>query len=595
MRETKFHRVLGTTLTMLAVGAARLLAAIPAEIRSIDPLAQAAPRSIEALVLPEDERPAAEKILPTLWELAMATEKGKTIRVIVSLNEAIADASNLAAEEQENLRVANIARVEHAFLQAAGELGLKNFKGLSHFAVVMADIDPQYLPRLAALPLVKNIERVWQVVPARVEGGALIHSTNLRNSFGGTGAGIGVAVFDSGVDASHPELATRVTVQGDFTGSGGGTFDAKSHGTSVAGIIAGTTSGVAPQAEIWAIKVLDNNGSGSVEQLFNALNSAYANRNMFGGLNIINMSLGFPDLYANFDCDSNVPAFAAIVNQLVGAGISIFVSSGNEGRLNGIAFPSCLANVISVGAVSDAAGVTDVGCTSPTVTYPQADQILCYSNSGFPLDILAPSACARTPRSFLVGGGYETCFDGTSAASPYAAGVAAQILSLRPNISPAQLKTVLAGTGKPITDVNGITRNRIDAVQAYQSLIGGSSGPCIDSSTTLCLLNKRFKIEATYRTASGQTGTAKAVRLTEETGYFWFFNQTNIEVVFKLLNGCGLNSRYWVFAGGLTDVEVSTTVTDTAASGPGAVRTFFNPLAAAFQPIADSSAFATCP
>lgn len=116
--------------------------------------------------------------------------------------------------------------------------------------------------------------------------------------------------------------------------------------------------------------------------------------------------------------------------------------------------------------------------------------------------------------------------------------------------------------------------------------------PCVDGPTTLCLLNKRFKIEATFRTNSGQTGAAKAVRLTEETGYFWFFTQTNIEVVFKLLNGCGLNSRYWVFAGGLTDVEVTTTITDT---NTGATKPYFNTLDRPFQPITDTQAFATCP
>lgn len=118
--------------------------------------------------------------------------------------------------------------------------------------------------------------------------------------------------------------------------------------------------------------------------------------------------------------------------------------------------------------------------------------------------------------------------------------------------------------------------------------------PCVDGPNTLCLLNKRFKVEATYRTAQGQTGPGRAVRLTEETGYFWFFNQTNIEAVFKLLNACtpALGNRFWVFAGGLTDVEVTTTVTDTST---GAVKSYFNPLGTPFQPIADTGAFATCP
>lgn len=131
------------------------------------------------------------------------------------------------------------------------------------------------------------------------------------------------------------------------------------------------------------------------------------------------------------------------------------------------------------------------------------------------------------------------------------------------------------------------------SISSWLTQTGGTPGtPCVDNATTLCLLSNRFKVQASYRTSSGQTGAAKAVRLTQETGYFWFFNQSNIETVFKLLDGCGLNSRYWVFAGGLTDVEVTTTITDTAR---GLTRTFYNPLNTPFQPIGDTAAFATCP
>lgn len=141
-------------------------------------------------------------------------------------------------------------------------------------------------------------------------------------------------------------------------------------------------------------------------------------------------------------------------------------------------------------------------------------------------------------------------------------------------------------------DVFGAFAVTHGAVTTWLDATGGL--PCVDGPNTLCLLNKRFKVEATYRTAQGQTGAGRAVRLTEETGYFWFFNQSNIEAVFKLLNACtpALGNRFWVFAGGLTDVEVTTTVTDTTS---GAVKTYFNPLGTPFQPIADTGAFATCP
>jgi hypothetical protein len=122
-----------------------------------------------------------------------------------------------------------------------------------------------------------------------------------------------------------------------------------------------------------------------------------------------------------------------------------------------------------------------------------------------------------------------------------------------------------------------------------------ATGPtgCTNTVDNLCLSNNRFKIEATWRTSQGNQGTAKAVQLTTDTGYFWFFGSTNVEMVVKVLNACTLQpARFWVFAGGLTNVEVTMTVTDTST---GAVKRYTNPQGRAFQPILDTDAFATCP
>jgi len=118
-----------------------------------------------------------------------------------------------------------------------------------------------------------------------------------------------------------------------------------------------------------------------------------------------------------------------------------------------------------------------------------------------------------------------------------------------------------------------------------------STSTCTENATTLCLAD-RFAITAAWRTADGKTGTGTAIRLTSDTGYFTFFSATNVEAVIKVLNACALNSRYWVFAGGLTDVNVTLTVRDTKT---GATRTYTNPLGQAFQPIQDTGALATCP
>ncbi len=115
---------------------------------------------------------------------------------------------------------------------------------------------------------------------------------------------------------------------------------------------------------------------------------------------------------------------------------------------------------------------------------------------------------------------------------------------------------------------------------------------CVPGSTTLCLQGGRFKVEAVWR-AGSQTGHGGAIALTSDTGYFWFFAATNVEVVIKVLNACPQPfNRFWVFTGGLTDVEVGITVTDTKT---GAVKTYYNPAGIAFPPMQDTDAFATCP
>ncbi len=120
---------------------------------------------------------------------------------------------------------------------------------------------------------------------------------------------------------------------------------------------------------------------------------------------------------------------------------------------------------------------------------------------------------------------------------------------------------------------------------------GAAAATCFPSATGMCLNNNRFLVEAEFDTGT-TSGDAQVVKLTGDSGYLWFFNADNIELVVKVLNACGLNNRYWVFAAGLTNVEVTIRVTDTKT---GSVNTYFNPLNRAFPPLQDTSAFATCP
>src|SRR6202035_4334373 len=103
--------------------------------------------------------------------------------------------------------------------------------------------------------------------------------------------------------------------------------------------------------------------------------------------------------------------------------------------------------------------------------------------------------------------------------------------------------------------------------------------------------NDRFQVVATWLTPAGQAGGGHAVALTADTGYFWFFANTSVEVVVKVLDGCAVSNTFWVFAGGLTNVQTTIQVTDTAT---GISQTYSNPQSTPFAPIQDTSAFATC-
>jgi CSLREA domain-containing protein len=136
------------------------------------------------------------------------------------------------------------------------------------------------------------------------------------------------------------------------------------------------------------------------------------------------------------------------------------------------------------------------------------------------------------------------------------------------------------------SDQRGVARPAACDIGAFEL-----SAACVTGGPTLCLSNERFKITVEWKTAQGVTGKGQAVQLTSDTGYFWFFNASNIELTIKVLNGCSLNNRYWVFLSGLTNVEVTVTVTDTAT---GQTKTYKNPQRQVFKTVLDTGAFASC-
>lgn len=117
--------------------------------------------------------------------------------------------------------------------------------------------------------------------------------------------------------------------------------------------------------------------------------------------------------------------------------------------------------------------------------------------------------------------------------------------------------------------------------------------PCQPDGTTLCLGDDgRFRANVEWRDFDNSTGPGMVLDSRKNEGSFYFFNPNNRSLIVELLNACGNNDHFWVFANALTNVEFELTVTDTAT---GMSRVYDNELGQVLEPITDTSAFATCP
>jgi ELWxxDGT repeat protein len=153
--------------------------------------------------------------------------------------------------------------------------------------------------------------------------------------------------------------------------------------------------------------------------------------------------------------------------------------------------------------------------------------------------------------------------DGTAAGTHMVADLAPDGGSSRPG------DLTVAGDHLFFTADDGLTGR-----EPWSLPLGGPAG-CRPSATRLCLSGGRYQVEAAWLTDQGQSGTGTAVPLSADTGYFWFFSDSNVEVIVKVLDGQGVNGHVWVFYGALSNVEYNLTVTDTRT---GLTRRYFNPL-----------------
>ena len=223
---------------------------------------------------------------------------------------------------------------------------------------------------------------------------------------------VDVAVIDTGIDLDHPDLNVFDAV----SYAGGAGDDGNGHGTHVAGTIGALDNGigvvgVAPGARLWAVKVLNNGGSGSYANVIKGIDYVTANA---GSIEVANMSLGGG--HSNAVCTAVANSVAAGVVHVVAAGNSDTDAAGHT--------PADCPDVVTVSALADFDGAP-LGLGSPTCRSDEDDTLANFSNFGNLVEITAPGVCIT---STWKGGGYKT-ISGTSMASPHAAGAAALLAS----------------------------------------------------------------------------------------------------------------------------------------------------------------------
>jgi len=249
-----------------------------------------------------------------------------------------------------------------------------------------------------------------------------------------------------------------------------------------------------------------------------------------------------------------------------------------------VAYPASLSNSIAVGAASNFDRRSD------------------YSQWGPELDYVAHSAGGSlgiTTTDIVGTNGYSTSdysssFGGTSSAAPLASGVIGLLLSDQPWLTLSQVRQKLnLGTRKigTVPYSSGWNNQYGYGALSGEALLGGAPGPCVASGSTLCLNQSRFRVRVNWRTPQGQTGSGQAIPFTTDSGFFWFFQNSNLEMMIKLLNGCTINNRFWAFHAATTNVEYELTVMD---SITGEVKTYFNPLGRPAVTTLDTQAFASC-
>ncbi len=324
---------------------------------------------------------------------------------------------------------------------------------------------------LEKLKINNNIDKILLDYPIKatlndslkIVNSSLVNNLRIRGTTNVTGRNISVCVLDTGVNYNLTNLGgslgKKVLGGYNFVGENNDSMDDNGHGTHVAAIIAanGSIKGVAPDANIVSIKVLNANGGGSTSNLIRGIQWCVDNSTLYN-IKVITMSLACNFELFNKTCDGETICDASelksVVNSAIAKNISVIAATGNDFNNAKIATPACLSNVTSVSSINKDYTLANYGNRNNlTLLVAPGTSIVSLNRSG---EILSLS--------------------GTSMAAPHVAGIYAlliQYLKDEKNIEKTnqQIKEVLNSTGKIVLDsATGYSYSIVDAYKALLKL-----------------------------------------------------------------------------------------------------------------------------
>ncbi len=440
-----------------------------------------------------DAAKSANKVDVKLAAKLAATAPGEALRIIIEYGDPSLQGPKI---DDFSERKAAVMSEQERFLASTATTGLSPSvmqrglrSKLKYSAVLAFEGQADQIRALSRNPMVSRLyldSKLQGFLPQSTSAGIVDSVTS--NSQGFSGAGQTIAIVDNGVAADHVFFTGRVVGGACYssgcpfeTGFGAGEPESGTtifHGVHVAGIAAGSStlsfSGVAREAQILPVRVLNAAGDGFLSDIVSGLEYIFEQRQNFS-IASVNMSLGVLGLPFSSDCDSSaessLPGANLLrdqVNLLTSAGIAVVAASGNDGFTNSISFPACLSRVISVGSTGDGSGAVSPSCSNQSLPATSIDVVSPFSNSSTILELLAPGAIINSS----TGANNMFCQqNGTSMAAPHVAGAFAVLRAAEPTASRFQILDALVDAGLPVTDSrNGVVRSRIDVAEALPEI-----------------------------------------------------------------------------------------------------------------------------